>query len=222
MMSGTRQEHWDEVFTTKADEAVSWFQAKPETSLRLIRACHLPKDAVILDAGAGTSHLPDVLLDEGYPNIVVLDVSAAALERTRERLGDRGHSVRFIIADLAAWQPDVTVDLWHDRAVLHFLTEPRDRTAYAEALRRAVKPGGFVVISGFAPSGPERCSGLPVLRADRGAIATLLGPGFDLLDAFEEDHQTPSGGRQRFMFTRFRRHWTRQQDLSTEVTLSTC
>ena len=204
-MEGTRQEHWNEVFTSKADEAVSWFQAKPETSLRLIRACHLRKDAVILDVGAGTSHLPDILLDEGYSNLVVLDVSAAALERTRERLGDKGHSVRFIVADLATWGPDVTVDLWHDRAVLHFLTEPEDRTAYAEALRRAVKPGGFVLISGFAPSGPERCSGLPVLRADPGAIATLLGPGFDLVDAFEEDHQTPSGGRQRFMFTRFRR-----------------
>jgi ubiquinone/menaquinone biosynthesis C-methylase UbiE len=128
------------------------------------------------------------------------------LERTRKRLGDKGHSVRFIVADLAAWKPDVTVDLWHDRAVLHFLTEPRDRTAYAEALRRVVKPGGFVLISGFAPSGPERCSGLPVLRADPGAIATLLGPGFDLVEAFEEDHQTPFGGQQRFVFTRFRRH----------------
>ncbi|PVE23636.1 SAM-dependent methyltransferase [Microvirga sp. KLBC 81] len=204
-MSGTRQEHWEEVFTTKADEAVSWFQATPETSLRLIRACHLPKGAVILDVGAGASRLPDALLHEGYSNIVVLDISAAALERTRARLGDKGHSVRFIVADVAAWRPDFTVDLWHDRALLHFLTEPQDRTVYADALRRAVQPGGFVLISGFAPSGPERCSGLPVVRSGPDAIAALLGPGFDLLDAFEEDHQTPSGGRQRFVFTRFHR-----------------
>ncbi|MBM6583208.1 class I SAM-dependent methyltransferase [Microvirga sp. BT689] len=204
-MSDVRQEHWNTIFTTKAEEAVSWFQATPETSLRLIRACNLPKDASILDVGAGASHLPDALLAEGFSTIAVLDISAAALAKTKARLGDKGRTVRFIAADLAVWQPDLTVDLWHDRAVLHFLTEERDRTAYADALRRAVKPGGFVLISGFAPSGPERCSGLPVLRADQNMIASLLGPGFDLLDAFEEDHQTPSGGRQRFVFTRFHR-----------------
>ncbi|MBM6583221.1 class I SAM-dependent methyltransferase [Microvirga sp. BT689] len=204
-MPVTRQEHWNTIFTTKAEEAVSWFQATPETSLRLIRACNLPKDASILDVGAGASHLPDGLLEGGFTNIAVLDVSAAALAKTKARLGNTGSTVRIIVADLAAWQPDLTVDLWHDRAVLHFLTEERDRAAYAVALRHAVRPGGFVLIAGFAPSGPERCSGLPVLRADQGMIASLLGPDFDLLDAFEEDHQTPSGGRQRFVFTRFRR-----------------
>ncbi|WP_262272075.1 class I SAM-dependent methyltransferase [Microvirga yunnanensis] len=208
-MPSTRPEHWDGVFTTKADEAVSWFQATPETSLRLIRACNLPKDAVILDVGAGASRLPDTLLEEGFTNIAVLDVSAVALERTRARLGGNGHSVRFIVADIAAWQPDFTVDLWHDRATLHFLTEPRDRAAYAEALRQAVNPGGYALISGFAPSGPERCSGLPVLRADPAAIAILLGSDFDLLDAVEENHRTPSGSQQRFVFTRFQRHHTR-------------
>ena len=205
-MSDARQEHWNSVFTTKAEDAVSWFQATPETSLRLIQACNLPKDASILDVGAGASHLPDALLAEGFSTIAVLDVSDAALAKTRARLGDKGQTVRFIVADLAAWKPDLTVDLWHDRAVLHFLTEERDRAAYADALQRAVRPGGFVLISGFAPSGPERCSGLPVVRADPNAIADLLGPDFDLLDAFEEDHQTPSGGRQRFVFTSFRRH----------------
>jgi SAM-dependent methyltransferase len=193
MMPETRQEHWDTIFTTKAEEAVSWFQATPETSLRLIRACNLPKDASILDVGAGASHLPDALLAEGFSNIALLDVSEAALAKTRVRLGPKGQAVRFIVADLATWQPDLTVDLWHDRAVLHFLTQERDRAAYADALRRAVGPGGFVLISGFALSGPERCSGLPVLRADQGAIAALLGPDFTLLDAFEEDHLTPSG-----------------------------
>jgi SAM-dependent methyltransferase len=205
-MSDARQEHWNSVFTTKAEDAVSWFQATPETSLRLIQACNLPKDASILDVGAGASHLPDALLAEGFSTIAVLDVSDAALAKTRARLRDKRQTVRFIVADLAAWKPDLTFDLWHDRAVLHFLTEERDRAAYADALQRAVRPGSFVLISGFAPSGPERCSGLPVVRADPNAIADLLGPDFDLLDAFEEDHQTPSGGRQRFVFTRFRRH----------------
>jgi SAM-dependent methyltransferase len=204
-MADTRQEHWDTVFTTKADEAVSWYQPTPETSLRLIRACNLPKEACILDVGAGASRLPDALLAEGFTNIAVLDVSAVAMARTRARLGGKGHSVHFIVADIAAWMPDFTVDLWHDRAVLHFLTEPKDRAAYADALRRAVRVGGFVLISGFAPSGPERCSGLPVLRADQDMIASLLGTDFALLDAFEEDHQTPSGTRQWFGFTRFQR-----------------
>jgi len=206
-MPDARQEHWNNIFTTKAEEAVSWFQATPETSLRLIRACNLPKDASILDVGAGASHLPDALLEGGFTNIAVLDVSAAALAKTKARLDDKGQTIRFIVADLAAWQPDLTVDLWHDRAVLHFLTEKRDRAAYADALRHAVRPGGFVLIAGFAASGPELCSGLPVLRADQGMIASLLGPDFNLLDAFEEDHQTPSGGRQRFVFTRFQRRW---------------
>jgi SAM-dependent methyltransferase len=204
-MSDARQEHWNGIFTTKAEDAVSWFQATPETSLRLIRACNLPKDANILDVGAGASHLPDALLEEGFTDIAVLDVSAAALAKTKARLGDKGAAIRFIVADLASWKPDLTVDLWHDRAVLHFLTEERDRLAYADALRCAVRPGGFVLISGFALRGPERCSGLPVVRVAPNTLATLLGPNFDLLDAFEEDHPTPSGGRQRFVFTRFHR-----------------
>jgi SAM-dependent methyltransferase len=204
-MSDTRQGHWNGVFATKADEAVSWFQATPEPSLDLIRACRLAKDACILDVGAGASRLPDALLEEGFTNIAVLDISAVALARTRARLGERAHAVRFIVADLAAWQPDFQVDLWHDRAVLHFLTDLEERAAYAEALRRAVKPGGYVLISGFAPSGPERCSGLPVFRADQDSIAALLGPAFGLLEAFGEDHQTPSGDRQHFVFTRFQR-----------------
>jgi SAM-dependent methyltransferase len=207
-MPDARQEHWNSIFTPKAEEAVSWYQATPETSLRLIHACGLPKDASILDVGAGASHLPDALLAEGFGNIAVLDISAAAVAKTKARLGDKGQTVRFIVANLAAWHPDLTVDLWHDRAVLHFLTEPSDRAAYADTLRRAVKPGGFALIAGFAPSGPERCSGLPVLRADPDAIGALLGPEFDLLEAFEEDHQTPSGGRQRFVVTRFQRRWS--------------
>lgn len=215
-MSDTRRDHWDKVFTTKADESVSWYQLDPATSLRLIHACNLSKEAWIIDVGAGASHLPDALLDEGFRNIGVLDVSAAALARTRTRLAERTASVRFIVADVAAWKPDFPVALWHDRAVLHFLTDPTDRAAYADAVRQAVKPGGFVLIAGFAPSGPERCSGLPVVRADQNAIASLLGPDFDLLDGFEENHQTPTGGQQRFVFTRFQRRCRRSNPSSEE------
>lgn len=184
---------------------MSWFEAVPETSLALIRSCALPADACILDVGAGASHLPDALLQEGFANIAVLDISPSALAQTRQRLGQRAQSIRFIVADVASWHPDFSVGLWHDRAVLHFLTDEAERAAYAEALRSAVRPGGYVIISGFAPSGPERCSGLPVMRADQSAIASLLDPEFELLDAFEKDHTTPTGATQRFVFTRFRR-----------------
>jgi SAM-dependent methyltransferase len=204
-MSDSRQAHWENVFATKPDEAVSWFEPVPETSLRLIRSCGLSPDASIIDVGAGTSRLPDALLAEGFSNITVLDISAAALARTKARLGHRADVLRFVVADITKWQPKIAVDLWHDRAMLHFLTEETERMAYANAVRRAVEPGGFVVISGFAPDGPERCSGLPVLRASQNSIAGLLGPDFDLIEAFEEEHQTPRGGRQVFVFTRFQR-----------------
>jgi SAM-dependent methyltransferase len=204
-VSDAQQEHWDRVFTAKADDSVSWFQRIPETSLRLIRACGLPPDARIVDVGAGASRLPDALLAEDLWNVTVLDISSVALRKTAERLGRKASGLCFVAVDVTKWQPENTFDLWHDRAVLHFLTGDTDRLAYADVLRRVVKPGGFVLIAGFAPGGPERCSGLPVRRADQNAIATLLGPDFELLDGFEEDHQTPSGGLQKFVFTRFRR-----------------
>lgn len=204
-MSDLREAHWENIFATKPDEAVSWFEPVPETSLRLIRSCELSSSASIIDVGAGTSRLPDALLAEGFSNITVLDISAAALARTKARIGHRADVLQFVVADITKWQPKLAVDLWHDRAMLHFLTEETERLAYANAVRHAVKPGGFVVISGFAPDGPERCSGLPVLRASQNSIAGLLGPDFDLIEAFEEEHQTPQGGRQLFVFTRFQR-----------------
>ncbi|MCL4765335.1 MAG: methyltransferase domain-containing protein [Hyphomicrobiaceae bacterium] len=204
-MSADRRAHWEQVFSSRAQDRVSWFEASPETSLRLIRSCGLASDACILDVGAGASRLPDALLREGFTSIAVLDISPSALEQTRERLGPLARSVRFIVADVASWRPDFPIDLWHDRAVLHFLTDGAERAAYAEALRSGVQAGGYAVIAGFAPSGPERCSGLPVVRADQSALAALIGPEFELLDAFEQDHVTPGGVHQRFLFTRFRR-----------------
>jgi SAM-dependent methyltransferase len=200
-----RREHWEQVFSTHAEDEVSWFESVPETSLDFIRACSLAPGSCILDVGAGASRLPDALLDEGYTNVVVLDIAPSALDQMRRRLGPRAVAVRFIVADVTSWRPDIAVDLWHDRAVLHFLTDAAERAAYVEAVRSAVRPGGYVIISGFAPSGPKRCSGLPVVRAGASDIAALLGRQFRLLDAVEKDHVTPRGARQRFVFTRFRR-----------------
>jgi trans-aconitate methyltransferase len=131
------------VFRTKQENAVSWFQRVPETSLRLIRACGLPPDARIVDVGAGVSRLPDALLAEDFSNITVLDISPAALAKTRERLGGRADSLCFVAVDVTKWRSESSVDFWHDRAVLHFLTDEADRLAYADVLRRVVKPGGW-------------------------------------------------------------------------------
>jgi SAM-dependent methyltransferase len=204
-MSVEHQSHWERVYSSNAEDQVSWFEAVPETSLSLIRACQLPSDALILDVGAGDSRLPDALLRQGFANVAVLDVSAGALEKTKARLGPLAKKVRMIAADVVDWRPDFQVDLWHDRATLHFLREPGERAAYAASVRSAVKLGGFVIISGFAPSGPERCSGLAVQRASQSELAALLGPEFELLDAFEKDHTTPKGAHQRFLYTRWRR-----------------
>lgn len=203
--SASRRAHWDRVFSTRAEHEVSWFEEVPETSLALIGACELKPNACILDVGAGASRLPDVLLRYGFADIVVLDISASAIERTRARLKDAEAAVRYVVADVTAWRPDFKVDLWHDRAMLHFLTEESARSAYAAALRHAVRAGGYVIVAGFAPTGPERCSGLPVMRADQHELAALLGAEFVLLDAVEKDHLTPGGTRQRFLYTRFRR-----------------
>ena len=200
-----RQAHWNTVFTTKADNQVSWFEPRPDASLELIEGARLRPEARILDVGGGTSRLIDHLLDAGYRDLTLLDVSDAALQRVRTRLGARGDRVRFICADIAQWEPDAVFDLWHDRAALHFLTAESERQHYASAVRRAVRAGGVVVLGTFAVSGPERCSGLPVQRYDAAAMQQMLGDEFRLEAAFESDHMTPSRTVQRFQFARFRR-----------------
>lgn len=199
------QGHWDKVYATKAETEVSWYQPVPEVSLRLIAAAAPDKDAVILDVGAGASHLPDALITAGYRDLILLDISRAALDKTKARLAGSPARLRYLVEDMRDWQPDVTVDVWHDRAALHFLTAPEDRKAYRRALLRAVASGGQVILGTFALDGPERCSGLPVQRYDAAALQAFLGDDFALEEAFTSDHQTPAGGYQRFQFARFRR-----------------
>ncbi len=149
--------------------------------------------------------MADALVAEGYHSVSVLDVSEKALATSRGRLGPRAKDITWIVADVTAWQPDKNYDLWHDRAAFHFLTEPADRTAYAECVRKAVRPGGHVIIGTFAPDGPERCSGLPVVRHDAASIGEVLGPSFKLIESRRHDHKTPGGTIQRFQFSRFKR-----------------
>jgi 2-polyprenyl-3-methyl-5-hydroxy-6-metoxy-1,4-benzoquinol methylase len=200
-----RQAHWDQVYTTKAENEVSWFQETPTISMELIHASEVGRDAAIIDIGGGESRLVDALLDEGYSDVSVLDLSEQALSATKVRLGQRASQVRWIVADVTAWRPAREFDLWHDRAAFHFLTEPADRAAYRDRLLKALRPRGHVIISTFALDGPERCSGLPVVRYDAATLSDTLGPSFRLIDTRGQEHHTPMGGVQRFQFSWFRR-----------------
>ena len=200
-----RSSHWDRVYATKGEAEVSWFQDSPSTSLAMIRAANSEREAAIVDIGGGASRLVDVLLQDGYRNVSVLDLSANALDAAKKRIGTAASMVDWIVADATTWQPAKTYDVWHDRAAFHFLTDPRDRAAYAERLRSAVAPNGHVIIATFAPDGPEKCSGLPVQRHDSASLAAELGPDFELVETRSETHRTPWDSTQAFQFSRFRR-----------------
>jgi 2-polyprenyl-3-methyl-5-hydroxy-6-metoxy-1,4-benzoquinol methylase len=200
-----RTTHWDHVYTTKGEAEVSWFQDTPTISLGMIRAADSDHTAAIIDIGGGASRLADSLLQAGYRNIAVLDLSVSALEAAKTRIGAAAAAIDWIVADATTWRPAKAYDVWHDRAAFHFLTDPGDRAAYVDRLRSAVAPGGHVIIGTFAPDGPERCSGLPVQRHDSASLSMELGPGFKLVETRGETHHTPWRSTQAFQFSRFRR-----------------
>ncbi len=197
--------HWNTVYQTKAPDGVSWFQTRPTTSLKLIEAAGVDKDAGIIDVGGGASVLVDVLLDAGFTKLAVLDISVAALEHARQRLGKRASSVEWCEADVTTFNPPRQFGLWHDRAVFHFLTDTADRQKYVETLKRALTPDGHVIIATFAIDGPMKCSGLDVARYDASSICAELGAGFQLLDQLDETHVTPWSTEQKFSYFRFDR-----------------
>ena len=205
MSTPARQAHWQSVYQSKGERDVSWFQETPAISLDLIRATGVNNSASIIDVGGGASRLVDALIDEGFDSITVLDLSEKALATSRARLGARAGHVKWVVADVTTWQPSQTYDVWHDRAAFHFLTETNDQTAYAECVRKAVRLGGHVIIGTFALDGPERCSGLPVVRHDEASLGKVLGPSFELVERRNHAHQTPTGTIQRFQFSRFLR-----------------
>lgn len=202
-MTDTRT-HWEKVYETKRPTEVSWYQARPETSLRLIER-HAPgKSASIIDVGGGASCLARDLLAAGYGAVSVLDIAEAALEACKSSMPD-ARRVNWIRADITSWTPDRAWDLWHDRALFHFLTEHAAQEAYVSALVRATHAGSHVIIATFAPDGPEKCSGLPVVRYDAEALKKRLGDSFELTENFRESHLTPSGTEQKFQYAVFRR-----------------
>ena len=200
-MSDSRQAHWDSTYAAKGEMGVSWFEDAPALSLELIRRRGATKESSLIDIGGGASRLVDTLLGEGMHDIAVLDLSATALDAAKTRLGTASQNVEWITADITAWQPMRTYDFWHDRAAFHFLTEPHDRSAYIARLCAVVKPQGHAIIATFAPDGPERCSGLPVMRYDPAALARMVGRPFRLVDQRWHVHTTPWGSAQAFQFS---------------------
>ena len=206
MSTGDRAAHWETVYRSKGEREVSWFQEDPSISRALIHAARATQQSAVIDVGAGASRLVDVLLDEGFVDLTVLDLSEAALAVAQARLGARSKQVTWIAADVTRWTPPRRYDVWHDRAAFHFLTEGADQTAYVDRLRTALNPGGCAIIATFAPDGPERCSGLPVVRHDAASLGAILGAEFTLVETRRHDHTTPMGGTQRFQFSLFRRN----------------
>lgn len=200
-----RKQHWDTVYTTKAATEVSWFQDNPALSLDLIDQSGILKTASIVDIGGGASRLVDALLAQNYSDVTVLDIAEPALAASKARLAANALRVHWITADITQWQPTLHYALWHDRAVFHFLTDAADRDAYRRALLAGTTSGSQIIIASFAPDGPERCSGLPVMRYAPETLQAELGTEFALQDARREEHRTPGGNIQRFQYSRLLR-----------------
>jgi trans-aconitate methyltransferase len=201
----SRQDHWQAVYTSKGERDVSWFQESPSTSLDLIALAGATASSAIIDIGGGASRLVDALVAKGFGAVSVLDLSEAAVKTAKARMGSQADKVSWIVADVTIWQPEGVFDVWHDRAAFHFLTDEGDRAAYISRLTAALKPGGHAIIATFAPDGPEKCSGLPVMRYDAESLGRTLGGAFKLVEARREAHVTPWNSVQQFQFSLFRR-----------------
>ena len=198
-----RAEHWERVYQTKADRETSWYQDDPQPSLDLICA-HAPQGGRIVDIGGGNSNLASLIARQGF-DVTVLDISAAAIERGKARAGDLADRLHWIVGDVTTLADLGEYDLWHDRAVFHFLVDPADRRRYVALASQSVKRGGWMILSGFSLSGPEQCSGLPVFRCEAGMLAREFAGSFDLVRSFDDVHTTPWGKPQAFIFAMMRR-----------------
>ena len=205
----SRQAHWENVYTTKGETEVSWFQQSPAPSLELIVQAGATRKSAIIDIGGGASRLVDNLIEQGFEDVTVLDLSGAALAAAKSRLeshlGASAERVSWIVADATTLEPAKPYDIWHDRAAFHFLTDASDRAAYIARLKRGLKIGGHAIIATFAPDGPEKCSGLPVARYDSASLGQTLGATFKLIHTQRHEHATPWDARQSFQFSVFRR-----------------
>jgi SAM-dependent methyltransferase len=195
-----KREHWNRVYSARAANRMSWHQERPSLSLELIATFAGPEDHIV-DVGGGASLLVDSLISAGYKNLGLVDISGVALSAVRERLGDDAVHVRWFETDFRVFRDQQLWDVWHDRAVFHFLTNADDRNDYITSLENALKPGGHVVLATFAPDGPDKCSGLEVAKYDSDRLSESLGPKFELLDSRAEMHATPDGVEQSFIYS---------------------
>lgn len=197
--------HWDAVYATKSEREVSWFETLPSVSLRMMEDAGLTAETCVFDVGGGDSRLVDALTARGLDCVAVLDISGPALDRAKKRLGKAAATPIWIEADVAGDWSLKPMDIWHDRAVFHFLVDADDRSRYVAHLRQTLKVGGTAILATFALDGPERCSGLPVMRYSSVTLAAELGSGLTLLDVVHHRHVTPWGTTQSFQYSRFRR-----------------
>jgi SAM-dependent methyltransferase len=202
--------HWQRIYQTKSATELSWYEPVPLSSLALIRAAGLPVSAPIIDVGSGDAKLVDHLSDSGYSDVTALDIAPAALERARRRLGVKGAKVDWITADVTSFQPERRYALWHDRAVFHFLVTPAERQRYLSVLTAALAPDGHLILATFGPQGPTQCSGLPIQRYSEDDLGVLLGPSFELRRHGLENHRTPRGRDQQFLWS-----WWQASSLAT-------
>ncbi|SOE23606.1 Methyltransferase domain-containing protein [Spirosomataceae bacterium TFI 002] len=202
-MEDTTQNHWDTVYQTKNPDQVSWTQEVPKTSLEFIHSFGVSKKAKIIDIGGGDSKLVDHLLDQGFEDITVLDISVQALEKAKKRLGTKATKVKWIVSDITAFQPMETYDVWHDRATFHFLTRSEQVAQYLNTARNAVS--GYLTIGTFSEQGPQKCSGLQIKQYNEEQLSAELDNGFDKLKCINEDHTTPFETKQNFLFCSFKR-----------------
>ena len=198
-----RKEHWERVYREKAVNSVSWYQTSPETSLELIASCKLDLSQPAIDVGAGSSVLVDKLIERGHQNLHVLDISSAALQNSKERLGELAERVNWLVEDITNFHTSQKFQLWHDRAVFHFLTEKQDREQYIETLYNSIRTGGNLILASFALDGPEKCSGLPIVQYNEEKIQAEIGLGFKLIESKNEIHLTPWQSEQSFKYFRF-------------------
>jgi SAM-dependent methyltransferase len=202
-MTLDKKRHWETVYEQKSPLEVSWYQHEPQLSLELIHNTGIAQEAAIIDVGGGASVLVDRLLESSYRNVSVLDLSAKALVHAQTRMGEMSRRATWIEADITTFAPSIGYDLWHDRAVFHFLTDEADRRKYVEVLQQSLKPGGHLIIAAFAIGGPTQCSGLEIVQYDAEKLSDTLGAPFRLVEERTESHITPAMKEQKFVYFRF-------------------
>ena len=205
MNKKTRVNHWENIYITKNPNEVSWYQKTPETSLVFLKSFNLPKSAKIIDKGGGDSFFVDNLIELGYQDITVLDISGKALERAKTRIGEKAEKIKWIVSDVTDFEPDTKYDFWHDRATFHFLTDEEDIEKYIEIIKNSINIDGYLVIGTFSEDGPKKCSGLEIKQYSEMSMSVRFRNYFQKLKCITVDHRTPFGTIQNFLFCSFKR-----------------